>query len=96
MEEGLRLLRSETKIGDSNYQQYKDAYQIVRSGGHGGGQAASSVDIDLGQPGFLDYVVGNKENANRQARITLNPLDAGFVLFAGVRHANAFAEQMMR
>ena len=95
-EEGLRLLLSETKKGDSNYQQYKDAYQIVRSGGHGGGQAASSVDIDLGQPGFLDYVVGNKENANRQARITLNPLDAGFVLFAGVRHANAFAEQMMR
>ena len=99
---GLRRLVEQARRSDApkrlsnQLSELENAYEIVRSGGHGGGQAASSVEIDLGQPGKLDYVVGNKNNPYRQARISVNPLEAGFFLFAGVRHANAFAEQMMR
>jgi len=93
---GLQTLLKNTKKSDPNYAEYKRAWDIVSNGGHGGGQAASSVDIDLGQPGFLDYVVGTSENPYRQARVTFNPLDSGFFLFAGVRHANTFAENLMR
>ena len=74
----------------------QNAFEIRRAGGDGGGQAASTVDVNLGQPGKLDYIVGSKDNPFRQGRITLNPADSGFVMFSAVRHANTFAEQMMR
>ena len=74
----------------------RNAYKIRQAGGDGGGQAASTVDLNLGQPGKLDYIVGSKDNPFRQGRVTLNPADSGFVIFAAVRHANTFAEQMMR
>ena len=99
---GLRRLVEQARKSDApkrlsnQLSELENALEIVRSGGHGGGQAASSVEIDLGQPGALDYVVGNKDNPYKQARISVNLLEAGFFLFAGVRHANAFAEQMMR
>ena len=74
----------------------QNAYKIRQAGGDGGGQAASTVDMNLGEPGKLDYIVGSKDNPFRQGRITLNPADSGFVMFSAVRHANTFAEQMMR
>jgi len=74
----------------------QNAFEIRRAGGDGGGQAASTVDVNLGQPGKLDYIVGSKDNPFRQGRITLNPANSGFVMFSAVRHANTFAEQMMR
>ena len=101
-EAGLRTLVDRARRSDApkrlsdQLSELENAFEIVRSGGHGGGQAASSVEVDLGQPGKLDYIVGNKDNPYKQARISVNPLEAGFFLFSGVRHANAFAEQMMR
>jgi len=79
-------------------QELRNALDLVRLGAHGGGQAASSVDVNLGKSSWLDFVVGSKEAGamNRKARIRLNPLDSGFALFAGVRHANSMAEGAMR
>ena len=76
--------------------EYANALELVQLGVHGGGQAASVIDVNLGRTGRMDWVWGSKENSKYSGRIRTNPMDAGFFLFAGVRHTNTFAEEMMR
>ena len=90
--EGLRKL---VAANPSNAE-YANALEMVNMGVHGGGQAASMVTVDLGKTNRMDFVFGSKTNTKYSGRIKMNPLDAGFFLFAGVRHANSFAEEMMR
>ena len=76
--------------------EYANALELVQLGVHGGGQAASVVDVNLGRTSRMDWVWGSKENSKYSGRIRMNPMDAGFFMFAGVRHANTFAEEAMR
>ena len=76
--------------------EYANALELVQLGVHGGGQAASVVDVNLGRSSRTDWVWGSKENSKYSGRIRMNPMDAGFFMFAGVRHANTFAEEAMR
>ena len=84
--------------------EFRNALQLVQLNAHGGGQATSSVDIKMGKSSWFDYVVGTKKSVGqggvpanyRSANIRVNPLDAGFFLFSGVRNANSIAESAMR
>ena len=106
----FRLLNKAYKAGDGDLAagfrklvadnpgnvEYANALELVQLGVHGGGQAASVVDVNLGRTSRMDWVWGSKENSKYSGRIRANPMDAGFFMFAGVRHANTFAEEAMR
>jgi len=80
-------------------QELKNFVTVLEAGVHAGGQAASTVDSALMAKGRLDFLFGTKktkEGARVGARINLDPTDAGFVMFSAVRHANTFAEEMLR
>jgi hypothetical protein len=90
--EGLRtLLRA-----DPDNVELRNALDFVERGVHGGGQAVSSVDINMGKTGRLDFVVGGKNAPAQAKRVRVNPLDAGFFMYSAVRNANSTAESAMR
>ena len=72
------------------------AIQLVDMGAHGGGQAASMVEHNLRLTRKMEWIFGTKDGAARGWRINLNPIDAQFALYSGVRHANTYAEEMLR
>ena len=112
----IRLVNKAKNEGDGNLEagmrslvkknpndiEYRNALELIQLNAHGGGQATSSVDINLGKGSWFDYVVGTKKTVGegtanyRSANIKVNPLDAGFFLFSAVRNANSFAETAMR
>lgn len=69
--------------------------QLLDSGAHAGGQAASVVEDNLRQ-GRFSFVFGTKGGTAKGARVNVNPGNSGFVLYSGIRHANTLAEQTMR
>jgi len=77
-------------------QTLSDLVDLLHVGAHAGGQAASTVDSALLSKASLDFVYGMKGGKRIGRRVNLNPADAGFVLYSSVRHANTFAEEMMR
>jgi hypothetical protein len=89
---GLRRL-SDAKPKDARL---KFAAELAEQGAHSGGQAAASVEANLIIDRRLQYILGTKGGTKKGFRLNLNPLDAGFVLYSSVRHANTFAEEMMR
>ena len=90
--EGLKtLLRANPKDVE-----LRNALDLVERGVHGGGQAVSSVDINMGKTGRLDFVVGGKNAPAQAKRVRVNPLDAGFFMYSAVRNANSTAESAMR
>ena len=90
--EGLKtLLRANPKDVE-----LRNALDLVERGVHGGGQAVSSVDINMGKTGRLDFVVGGKNAPAEAKRVRVNPLDAGFFMYSAVRNANSTAESAMR
>ena len=89
---GARQLLDKTP-GD---QTLSDLVDLLHVGAHAGGQAASTVDSALLSKAGLDFVYGMKGGKRIGRRVNLNPADAGFVLYSSVRHANTFAEEMMR
>tara|TARA_R100001530_G_scaffold53733_1_gene39649 strand:+ start:122 stop:6853 length:6732 start_codon:yes stop_codon:yes gene_type:complete len=90
--EGLKtLLRANPKDVE-----LRNALDLVERGVHGGGQAVSSVDINMGKTGKLDFVVGGKNAPAQAKRVRANPLDAGFFMYSAVRNANSTAESAMR
>jgi hypothetical protein len=72
------------------------AIQLVDMGAHGGGQAASMVEHNLRLTRKMEWIFGTKDGAAKGWRINLNPADAQFALYSGVRHANTYAEEMLR
>jgi len=72
------------------------AIQLVEMGAHGGGQAASMVEHNLRLTRKMEWIFGTKDGAAKGWRINLNPIDAQFALYSGVRHANTYAEEMLR
>jgi len=72
------------------------AIQLVDMGAHGGGQAASMVEHNLRLTRKMEWIFGTKDGAAKGWRVNLNPADAQFALYSGVRHANTYAEEMLR
>lgn len=74
----------------------KNAIELMNVGAHGGGQAASMVEHNLKLDRKLQWIFGTKNGAAKGWRLNLNPMDAQFVMYSSIRHANTFAEEMMR
>ncbi len=89
---GLRSLSN----ADPKNQRLRFAADLADKGAHSGGQAAASVEANLRLDRKLQYILGTKEGTQKGFRLNLNPFDAGFVLYSSVRHANTYAEEMMR
>jgi hypothetical protein len=69
---------------------------LVDSGAHAGGQAASAVDVGIVGRSRGDFFVGQKTMQKPGVRVVYDPLSPEFTPFAAVRHANTFAEEAMR
>jgi hypothetical protein len=70
--------------------------ELVDSGAHAGGQAASAVDVGIIGRSRGDFFVGQRTIDKPGARVVYSPLSAEFTPWAAVRHANTFAEEAMR
>jgi len=70
--------------------------ELVGVGAHSGGQAASSVETHGAGLGRLEWVFGTKGGTSRGFRVNASPMSAGFVGYSAIRHANTFAEEILR
>jgi len=69
---------------------------LVNTGAHSGGQAASAVDVGIVGRSRRDFFVGQRTMDSPGARVVYSPLSPEFTPWAAVRHANTFAEEAMR
>ena len=97
-EGGGDLLAGARTLAAKNPEKAKwtDMVELLEVGAHAGGQAASAVETNLRRGGRLEWIVGTKGGAAHGVRVNFNPMDAGFVLYSSVRHANTFAEETLR
>ena len=92
LREGIRILR---KDAPDNFD-LEAAEQLLDAGAHAGGQAASAVEDTFRLDKKFQWVFGTKGGDTQGWRVKLNPVDAGFFMYSGVRHVNTFAEEMLR
>ena len=89
---GVRLM-SQKNTDSLAWMRMRD---LVDSGAHAGGQAASAVDVGIIGRSRADFFVGQRTIEKPGARVVWSPLSAEFTPWAAVRHANTFAEEAMR
>ena len=89
---GVRLM-SQKNADSLAWMRMRD---LVDSGAHAGGQAASAVDVGIVGRSRGDFFVGQKTMQKPGVRVVYDPLSPEFTPFAAVRHANTFAEEAMR
>ena len=92
LREGVRRLR----VKDPDNFDLEAAEQLLDAGAHAGGQAASAVEDTFRVDKTARWVFGTKGGETQGWRVNMNPVDAGFFMYSGVRHVNTFAEEMLR
>ena len=92
LREGVRKLR----VKDPDNFDLEAAEELLDAGAHAGGQAASAVEDTFRVDKKAQWVFGTKGGETQGWRIKMNPVDAGFFMYSGVRHVNTFAEEMLR
>jgi len=89
---GVRLM-SQKNADSLAWMRMRD---LVESGAHAGGQAASAVDVGIIGRSRFDFFVGQRTVEKPGTRFVYSPFSPEFTPFAAVRHANTFAEEAMR
>lgn len=69
---------------------------LVNTGAHSGGQAASAVDVGMVGRSRREFYIGQRTIDKPGMRVVYSPTSPEFAPWAAVRHANTFAEEAMR
>ena len=69
---------------------------LVNTGAHSGGQAASAVDVGMVGRSRREFYIGQRTIDKPGVRVVYSPTSPEFAPWAAIRHANTFAEEAMR